>query len=131
MRILICFMVVLCVVIGCHLLNIPSLPTHNQQIDHGKQLFYEGTETVPACSGCHISSNSEHRLYIAAPKLVGIGSRANHRQPQMSATDYLHESIVYPDAYLVDGFPNSMFPDYGLHLNEYDIQSLILYLLTL
>ena len=128
---ILCIMLVVSFLTACQLLDTYMLPTYDQQIQHGKQLFYNGTVDTPACSGCHIASNSEHRLYIAAPKLVGISNRAQVGQPTVSADEYLYQSIINPGVYLVEGFPNSMFPDYGIHLTDYDIRSLIAYLQTL
>ena len=50
----------------------------------------------------------------------------------LSATDYLRQSILEPDAYVVDGWPaGQMLPVYGDRLTENQIESLVEYLLTL
>ena len=123
--------IVLCLLSACDFPKVQSLIMYEQQLEHGKQLFYTGTNTVPACSICHVSSKDEYRLYNGAPQLVEIGQRAGNRQPAMNAVQYLHESMVNPGAYLVSGFPNGMYQNYGDHLTEYDIDSLILFLLSL
>jgi hypothetical protein len=50
----------------------------------------------------------------------------------MSAAEYLRESIVEPDAYVVEGFqPGTMTGDFDTVLTEQEIDDLVAYLLTL
>jgi hypothetical protein len=49
----------------------------------------------------------------------------------MSAEEYAQTSILQPAAYLVSGFSNTMYNQYGQHLSQQDIADLIAYLLTL
>jgi len=48
----------------------------------------------------------------------------------MSAADYLHQSIVEPDAFVVDGFTNIMPATFGETMSDQEISDLIAYLLT-
>lgn len=80
------------------------------------------------CSACHATS-SEMRL--VGPSLLGIGSRAASNKPGLAAETYLWESIVRPDAYVVDGYPASVMPaGFGQWLSDQQIADLIAYLLT-
>ena len=50
----------------------------------------------------------------------------------MSAQEYLHQSIVDPDAYVVDGFAKGqMLRDSAQRLTEEQIQDLVAFLMTL
>lgn len=49
----------------------------------------------------------------------------------LTAEEYLHQSILEPERYLVSGYRDIMYPDYSAHLSEQDIQDLIAFLLTL
>src|SRR5262245_47307901 len=45
---------------------------------------------------------------MCAPDLNGIGARAGKTKPGMSAKAYIIESLLQPDAYIVEGYPNIM-----------------------
>jgi hypothetical protein len=50
----------------------------------------------------------------------------------VSAEDYLRQSILEPDAYLVKGYPASVMPKvWGEQLSEEQVNGLVEYLLTL
>ena len=50
----------------------------------------------------------------------------------MSAEDYLRQSIVDPDAYVVEGFPSGlMVPNLEDSLTEAQIDDLVAFLMTL
>jgi len=69
-----------------------------------------------------------HGLGTRAPKLVGtVGSVCETRQPGTSCKDYLHESLVNPSAYLVDGFEPIM-PDMSRTLSDAQLWSLVAFL---
>ena len=96
----------------------------------GKELFAQavvGTES--GCITCHSLTPDE---VIVGPSMAGIGSRAGSRVPGLSAEEYLRESILDPNAYLVEGFdPDTMPQVWGDILSEEQIDSLIAYLMTL
>jgi cytochrome c2 len=79
-----------------------------------------------ACSACH---NVTEDVAGAGPALVGIASRAGSRVDGLSAEDYLHQSIVDPNAYVVEGFSGIM-PPFSI-LPDTDVSDLIAYLMTL
>jgi mono/diheme cytochrome c family protein len=83
----------------------------------GKTLF-------TSCAGCHGDTDG------AGPARVGMGKRAATRIEGMSAADYLHQSIVEPDAFVVDGFTNIMPATFGETMSDQEISDLIAYLLT-
>ncbi len=94
-------------------------------LTRGKTLFNGSA----GCAGCHDTTQG---MTISGPSLKGVASRATTRKPGMSATDYLHESIRQPNAYVVKGFtPGVMLQTYGQTLNNGQIDDLVAYLLTL
>ncbi len=78
------------------------------------------------CGGCH---NVAEDVAGAGPALVGIATRAGGEVEGLSAADYLHQSIVDPGAYVVEGFANIMPPFSALP--DSDVNDLIAYLMTL
>ena len=76
------------------------------------------------CSGCHAAEDG------IGPAFTGMGVRAADRIEGVSAADYLHESIVNPSAYVVDGYQNIMGPNYGDTLDADEIDGLVAYILA-
>ena len=71
-------------------------------------------------------------MRLVGPSLAGVGASATTRVPGVSAHDYLHQSIVDPDAYVVDGFAKGqMLRDSAQRLTEEQIQDLVAFLMTL
>jgi len=69
-----------------------------------------------------------HGLGTRAPTLVGtVGTRCETRQPDMACKEYLHESLVNPSAFVVDGFEPIM-PDMSRTLSDAQIWSLVAFL---
>jgi cytochrome c len=69
---------------------------------------------------------------LVGPSLGGIANVAGQMVSGQSAEEYLHESIVSPDAYVVEGFQSGIMPsNYGTQLSEQQINDLVAYLMTL
>jgi len=96
----------------------------------GQQIFAQGVNGAPPCSSCH-STTSGRNVFQLGPNMVGISERAGLRVDGLSAADYIHQSILMPEAYLVAGFRPIMLPTFGDYLSEQDISDLTAYLLTL
>src|SRR5437879_1748215 len=92
----------------------------------GSQLFTQSINGAPTCSSCHSLDDTA----ITGPGMQGYGARAGTRLPGVSAQDYTYQSIVQPAAYLVPGFGNLMYNQYGQNLSPQQIADLIAYLLT-
>lgn len=82
------------------------------------------------CYACHSLDGSEK----IGPSLLGIWNE----QQQLSDgslvvadRDYVHESILYPQAKLVAGFTDAAMPSYLDLINDNDLEALIDYLETL
>jgi hypothetical protein len=64
--------------------------------------------------------------------MAGIAGRAGGVVSGMSAEDYLRQSILEPDAHLVEGFPAGTMPQvWSDVLSTEQVDQLIAYLMTL
>jgi mono/diheme cytochrome c family protein len=81
------------------------------------------------CAGCHaIDGVSEG---VVGPNLTQIGEVAATREDGVSAEDYIRESILNPNAYVVDGYqPNIMPQNYGDQLSNRELDDLVEFLLV-
>lgn len=96
----------------------------------GRKLYYEATMGTNA--GCRICHSLEPGEVGVGPSLAGIATRAATRVPGMSAEEYLRQSILDPDAYVVPGFPKGqMVQNLGEILTDEQIDDLIAFLMTL
>ena len=80
------------------------------------------------CAPCH---NTTSDTIVVGPSLLGVATRAQTRTPDQDARSYILNSIMRPDAYLVEGFENAMPNTFGRTLTGEEIDSLVAYLLTL
>ena len=110
-----------------------ELPAGNA--DNGKALT-EGK----GCTACHITAAvGPAWLATADPNKEGVGTRVGHRFSDAgytgkakTAEQYLFESIVNPNAYVVTGFaPSIMTQTFGNSLTKQDVADIIAYLETL
>ncbi|KAA3644513.1 MAG: hypothetical protein DWQ07_13920 [Chloroflexi bacterium] len=85
---------------------------------------------ISGCTACHaVSGVSEATI---GPSLNGIATRAETRVEGLSAAEYILESIIDPNAYLVEGYgADIMLQTFGESMAEEDFNNLIAYLLTL
>ncbi len=71
-------------------------------------------------------------MVIVGPSQAGLATRAETRVAGMSAADYIHQSIVEPNAHIVEGFAEGlMYQNYATDLTEEQINDLVAYTLTL
>ena len=100
--------------------------------ENGETLFSQatiGANNAPGCITCH---SLEPDVVIVGPSQAGLATRAQTRVAGMSAADYIHQSIVEPNAYVVEGFAEGlMYQNYGTDLTEDQINDLVAYTLTL
>lgn len=117
-----------------------------QELPSGDAASGEALATAQACTACHVASATGPAWLAAGdPNGQGIGTRAGLRLEQgdyegaaTTPEQYLFESIVAPDAYIVPGNPSyapagtSIMPhDYGAKLDAQMMADLIAYLQTL
>ena len=96
--------------------------------ERGKELF--NAPAVAGQAGCTSCHSLEPDVTLVGPSLAGVATRAAQRVPGMSAAEYLKQSLLNPNAYVVEGFPQGVMPTYK-GLSEQDLQDLIAFLLTL
>jgi len=96
----------------------------------GKEIFEQATiGSAARCKTCH---SLEPGAIIIGPSIAGIGTQAVSRIPGMSAEEYLRESIIDPNAYVVENFPASVMPNvYASQLTEEQVDLLVAYMLSL
>jgi sugar lactone lactonase YvrE len=93
----------------------------------GEILFNSGARNAPACSACHRDDAGG-----LGPSLRGVRSVAAERVEDMDAEAYIRESILKPDAYVLEGYNAEYMPrNYGEALTEVEIDALVAYVLNL
>ena len=89
--------------------------------DGGKKLF-----TSQGCIGCH-SQEKDKRL--VGPSFYGLWGRAATRKPNMGVKEYIYESIVAPNAFVVEGYQSGlMTPTFAKTLSSQDMADLLAWL---
>lgn len=90
--------------------------------------------TAAGCAGCHGQPGGAG---VIGPDLGGIATRGATTVAGLSAEEYIHQSIVDPNAHLVPECPagpcqpNLMPQTFGTSLSEAELNGLVQYLLTL
>ncbi len=94
---------------------------------NGETLFKQAlVGQNPGCATCHSVDGTQ----LVGPTLQGIAGRAATRVQGESAAQYLHQSMVEPNAYVVEGFVEGVMQSYK-GLSEAQLNDLVAYLLTL
>lgn len=96
------------------------------------ELLYRGMGDVPlGCPVCHFH-------YAIAPSMSGISERVAHvrlttaENEAKTTEEYLAESILYPNRYIVPTYPDAMGKaDFSAVLSVQDVQDIVAYLMTL
>lgn len=107
--------------------------------ENGRALFNQqtiGTTDAPGCITCHSLQPGETKV---GPSLAGIASEAEELvdSPEYTgevddAAGYLRESILQPDAHVVEGFqPGVMYQKFDEALSQQQVDDLVAFLLTL
>jgi mono/diheme cytochrome c family protein len=92
------------------------------QAKTGEQIF-----TAAGCAGCHTFGPAGSTGTIG-PSLDDLQTAAGDREPGKSAEEYVRESLTSPEAFLVQGFGNTM-PSFEGRLTDEQINALVDYLL--
>lgn len=102
-------------------------------VARGKTLYNRstlGTKSAEGCVSCHKYDEKEG-IAEKAPYTKETAKRSATRVPGMSAEEYIKESILKPDAYIVEGFnKGDMYAKWTTELSAQEINDLIAYLLT-
>jgi cytochrome c2 len=96
----------------------------------GEALFHQ--TTIGSAPGCMVCHSTQPEKVIVGPSLAGIADRADRRVSGQTAKEYLRNSILDPNRYVVDKFsPGLMYQKYADVLTDKQINDLIAYLSTL
>ncbi|MBP7601225.1 MAG: c-type cytochrome [Thermoflexales bacterium] len=96
-----------------------GLPAGNAA--RGKTLF-----ATNACSSCHAIAKDQT---LVGPSLYGIWNTAATREPGVAAKDYVFESILTPNKFVVNGFAQGLMPaSFAQSLTTQQLADLIAYM---
>ena len=91
----------------------------------GEQVF--ATASPLTCSTCHSIDGTTG----LGPSLQGIATTAETRVPGLSAGEYITQSIMDPNAFVVDDFPSGLMPqNFAETLTTQDIANVVVFLLS-
>jgi mono/diheme cytochrome c family protein len=103
-----------------------SLPVAGDRVVLGERIFTGTAEVLSiSCATCHQIGRD-----ATGPDLAGVATRAAGRVSGLTTEEYLRQSILRPQAYLVEGWPPVM-PSFEGQMTEEQLQALIAYLMTL
>jgi mono/diheme cytochrome c family protein len=109
----------------------PPSPESIGNIERGQEIFETGAGlTTQICANCHSLDGSILKESNPAPSLQGVAALAGERVPNLSAVDYLKQSIVDPSAYVVDDYSATMDPSYAYVFSEEDLNDLVAFMLA-
>ena len=89
----------------------------------GEQIF-----TAAGCAGCHELSKAGANGNIG-PSLNELPTEAGDIEPGTSAEDYVRQSILDPNGFVVEGFKADVMPAYKGKLTDKQVDALVKYLL--
>lgn len=97
---------------------------------NGEKLFTSATiGSAPGCITCH---SLEPDVVIVGPSQAGLATRAATRVQGETAEEYIRNSILNPDAYIVEGFsPGMMYQNYKTDLTPTQLDDIVAFALTL
>jgi cytochrome c oxidase subunit 2 len=102
--------------------NLADLPFSSPE---GRRALF----TTQACGSCHTLSDA-NAIGIVGPSLEEIGTIAGERVPGLDSQNYITQSILEPDAYVLEGYTSNLMPNnYGERLTAEELQALVEYLL--
>jgi cytochrome c oxidase subunit 2 len=91
----------------------------------GREIFTTGA----GCNACHTLADANASAEVG-PNLDELPDVAGKREKGTSAEDYVRQSILDPQAFVVKGFPaNTMPKNFGDQLTPEEIDTLVQYLL--
>lgn len=107
----------------------PPGETSSDPVVRGQQVY-----VTSGCSGCHTLGTLS--AGVVGPALTNIGSEAGNMKPGMSAEEYIRESILNPNAFIVPTCPSGPCPsnvmpqNWGDVLSEEQLNDLVAFLLA-
>lgn len=105
----------------------PAEPSGDAQ--RGRAIFESGGEKYTEqfyCSRCHSLDGADGY----GPTMQGIAALAAERVPGISPEEYIHQSILEPDAFIVPGYRENMGLIHSRLLSQQEVEDLVAFLLT-
>ena len=101
-----------------------------RDIENGAILFELFQDAANySCSNCHLPNSEKTNL---GPGLLNVKHRALTRVEGKSAAEYIYESIIDPQAYLVEEFDPELMPrNWAEIYSDLEIFDIVAYLMTL
>ena len=102
---------------------------------HDTATVFGGVIDTP-CTRCHtFDANDPLRVRLGAdgasgPRLKTVASIAGDRVPGLTAEEYLQQSILDPEAYILGGDWSNMPTGYRYLLNDEDVGDVVAFLLA-
>jgi len=81
------------------------------------------------CVSCHTIQGVSSATI--GPELTHVGSYAEQRRPGLAVEDYIRQSILDPNAYVVPGYQPVMPSGLASMISDEDFEALIVYLVSL
>jgi len=108
----------------------PAAASGSGDAEAGRELFNEVRGEVNfACATCHYVDRED---MLIGPGLLNVAVRAETRVAGQTADEYLHNSILHPGDYVVEGFVDGLMPQtYADIFSDEQINNLVAYLKTL
>ncbi|MCF6288344.1 MAG: cytochrome c [Proteobacteria bacterium] len=111
---------------------LPACTDKETEIQKGRQLFQQmhlGQNKVIGCIACH---SLKADIKTVGPSLYALGLRADKIVEGLTGEEYIIQSIINPDAYIVSGYaPAIMIADYDRALSSKQIKALAAFLNSL
>jgi mono/diheme cytochrome c family protein len=104
--------------------GLDSIPANGDRT-RGEAIFIQGKNGSPSCNTCHTLTETK----LIGPGLAELAKLGGSRVQGESAREYIFHSVVEPIRYLVSGYTNLMYPDYGKQLSPQDIADVVAYVL--
>ena len=102
----------------------PSVEELADPVARGRQVYLDN-----GCGGCHTIEGLS--AGTVGPNLTEIGVVAATRIEGVSASEYMLESILFPNAFIVDGYPeNVMLQTFADSLDDQQLEDLTEFLLA-
>jgi mono/diheme cytochrome c family protein len=94
----------------------------------GESLFNGQENDEVQCAACHSLTANQT---LVGPSLSGISAAAATRQEGTSTENYLYQSIIEPNSYVVEGFHSDILPAiYKHNLTPQELADLVAFLMS-
>lgn len=117
-----CFLLAATLLAACFARSTPPAPTLTPFEELGKSVY------TLRCAQCHALVPD---TVVIGPSLAGIATRAETRLPEYEAREYIEVSILAPQEYLVEGFPDTMPTNFAKELTSEEFEAVVAFLMTL